>query len=90
MQIFEPALHPSPGAATLLFPIADDILDRASPRALMAHERPLPLVYIGNQYDRDRAFTEFFAPAAAHALHWSVPDILDTDSGCQLADFPIA
>jgi hypothetical protein len=26
---------------------------------------PLPLVYIGNQYDRDEAFAGFFAPAAA-------------------------
>jgi hypothetical protein len=24
--------------------------------------RPLPLVYIGNQYDRDEAFSAFFTP----------------------------
>ena len=31
--------------------------------------RPLPLVYIGNQYDRDEAFSAFFAPAAARFQH---------------------
>jgi hypothetical protein len=32
-------------------------------------ERPLPLVYIGNQYDRDEVFDRFFVPAAAHFPH---------------------
>jgi hypothetical protein len=27
------------------------------------------LVYVGNQYDRDLAFDQFFAPAAAQVLH---------------------
>ena len=31
--------------------------------------RPLPLVYVGNQYDRDEAFAGFFAPAAARHPH---------------------
>ena len=31
--------------------------------------RPLPLVYVGNQYDRDEAFGAFFAPAAARFEH---------------------
>ncbi|SOB89023.1 glycosyltransferase family protein [Streptomyces sp. 1331.2] len=69
VQVCEPALYPSPGAASLLFPVADDALDRAYPAALAAEKRELPLVYIGNQYDRDTAFGEFFAPAAAQLPH---------------------
>ncbi|MEV6981794.1 hypothetical protein AB0M95_11125 [Sphaerisporangium sp. NPDC051017] len=68
-QVCEAALYPSPGAASLLFPVADDTLDRADPAALAAEKRLLPLVYIGNQYDRDAAFGEFFAPAAAQLPH---------------------
>jgi hypothetical protein len=37
--------------------------------SLAAMPRPLPLVYIGNQYDRDEAFSAFFAPAAAGHGH---------------------
>ncbi|MGW4896612.1 hypothetical protein ACWEQL_30805 [Kitasatospora sp. NPDC004240] len=69
VQVCEPALHPSPGAASLLFPVADDALDRAYPAALAARERSLPLVYIGNQYDRDTAFDQYFAPAAGRVPH---------------------
>ncbi|BAJ29047.1 MULTISPECIES: hypothetical protein [Kitasatospora] len=69
LQVCEPALYPSPGAASLLFPVADDVLDRAYPAVLAAEKRLLPLVYIGNQYDRDTAFEEFFAPAAAQLPH---------------------
>ncbi|MGW2867891.1 hypothetical protein [Kitasatospora sp. NPDC001225] len=69
VQVCEPALHPSPGAVSLLFPVADDALDQAHPGALAAHGRLLPLVYIGNQYDRDAAFGEYFAPAAAQLPH---------------------
>ncbi|MFJ8477684.1 hypothetical protein [Kitasatospora sp. NPDC094011] len=69
VQVCEPALHPSPGAVSLLFPVSDGALDQAHPAALAAHGRPLPLVYIGNQYDRDAAFGEYFAPAAAQLPH---------------------
>lgn len=69
VAICEAALAPSPGAASLLFPVADDDLDRADPVALAAMPRPLPLVYVGNQYDRDEAFSAFFAPAAARHRH---------------------
>jgi hypothetical protein len=69
VTVCEPALAPSPGAISLLFPVADDALDSANPKALAAMPRPLPLVYVGNQYDRDAAFTEFFAPAAARHRH---------------------
>jgi hypothetical protein len=67
--VCEPALAPSPGAVSLLFPVADDALDTANPAALAAMPRPLPLVYVGNQYDRDEAFAGFFAPAAARHHH---------------------
>lgn len=50
-------------------PVADDVLDRVDPVSLAAMPRPLPLVYAGNQYDRDEAFSEFFAPAAARFPH---------------------
>ncbi|WP_405004057.1 hypothetical protein OHV13_06490 [Kitasatospora purpeofusca] len=69
LQVCEPALYPSPGVASLLFPVADGTLDRACPAALAAEKRELPLIYIGNQYDRDTAFEEFFAPAAAQLPH---------------------
>jgi hypothetical protein len=67
--VCEAALAPRHGAVSLLFPVADDELDRADPVRLAAMPRPLPLVYIGNQYERDEAFSAFFAPAAAHFDH---------------------
>jgi hypothetical protein len=44
-------------------------LDGADPRILAAVSRDLPLVYVGNQYDRDDQFSQLFAPAAAHFPH---------------------
>jgi hypothetical protein len=67
--IFEAALHPTPGARSLLFPVADDVLEEADAATLAARPRDLPLAYVGNQYDRDAAFDEFFAPAAATHKH---------------------
>ncbi|MBL7495667.1 hypothetical protein I6A84_20885 [Frankia sp. CNm7] len=69
VTICEPALHPRPRAVSLLFPLADAVLRTADPAALAALPRPLPLVYIGNQYDRDDAFERFFAPAAGNLPH---------------------
>lgn len=69
VTICEAALHPSPDAVPLLFPVADHALDTADPDALAALPRNLPLVYIGNQYDRDDAFHHYFAPAARHHVH---------------------
>ncbi|MGH3978440.1 MAG: hypothetical protein ACRDRZ_05500 [Pseudonocardiaceae bacterium] len=69
IAVCEAALHPAPGAASLLFPVADAILDAADPAALAARPREVPLAYVGNQYDRDTAFAEFFAPAAARYRH---------------------
>jgi hypothetical protein len=65
----EAALFPGPGAARLLFPIADTDLDNADPAHLASLDRDLPLVYAGNQYDRDRAFDAFFVPVAATVPH---------------------
>ncbi len=67
--VCEAALVPSPRAVSLLFPVADADIDGADPVRLAAMLRPLPLVYIGNQYDRDEAFSAFFAPAAARFEH---------------------
>lgn len=69
VTVCEAALYPSPGAVSLLFPVADQALDAADPKALAALHRELPLVYIGNQYERDEAFETFFAPAAARHEH---------------------
>jgi hypothetical protein len=69
VTVCEAALHPTPGARSLLFPVDDAVLDDADPVALAAKARPLPMAYVGNQYDRDDAFTRFFAPAAAHLPH---------------------
>ncbi|WP_341719362.1 hypothetical protein QQG74_06350 [Micromonospora sp. FIMYZ51] len=69
VTVCEAAMHPSPGASSLLFPVPDVILDSADPTMLAAQNRSTPLVYVGNQYDRDEAFDTFFAPAAAHLPH---------------------
>lgn len=67
--VCEPAMHPTPGAVTLLFPVVDAALDCADPLGLIAGPRDLPLVYVGNQYDRDEAFDRYFAPAAGEHPH---------------------
>ena len=67
--VCEAALAPSAGAVSLLFPVADGDIDGADPMRLAMRPRPLPLVYIGNRYDRDQAFSDFFAPAAARFDH---------------------
>jgi hypothetical protein len=69
VAVCEAALKPSPGADSLLFPVADAALDCVDPASLAVTPRPLPLVYAGNQYDRDEAFTMFFAPAATRFQH---------------------
>jgi hypothetical protein len=69
VSVCEPALFPSPGAVSLLFPVADQALDAAQAQALAGLQRELPLVYIGNQYDRDEAFDTFFVAAAEKHAH---------------------
>jgi hypothetical protein len=71
VRVLEPALHPHPGSTSLLFPVADTALDHAltTVHDLAELPRDLPLVYIGNQYDRDDAFTRYLAPAAAQIRH---------------------
>ncbi len=69
VTVCEPALNPSPGAVPLLFPVSDTALDAADPDVLAARPRPVPLIYVGNQYDRDDAFDSLFAPAAARIPH---------------------
>ncbi|MGW6207028.1 glycosyltransferase family protein [Streptomyces sp. NPDC055089] len=68
-RVCEAALAPSPGAHTLLFPVAEDLLAQANPVALAAQPRDLALGYVGNQYDRDEPFDRFFAPAAVGVEH---------------------
>lgn len=67
--VCEAAVHPTPGAVSLLFPVADVALDTADSAALATTPRELALAYVGNQYDRDSAFDTFFAPAAAAHRH---------------------
>ncbi|MET7948474.1 hypothetical protein [Micromonospora sp. NPDC005324] len=69
VTVCEPALHPTPGAVPLLFPVAGKAIDAADPTALVAQPRHTPLVYVGNQYDRDHPFDTYFAPAAAQLPH---------------------
>lgn len=69
VTVCEAALHPTPGAVRLLFPVDDHTLDTADPEALASLPRSLPLVYIGNQYDRDDAFHQYFVPAARSHEH---------------------
>jgi hypothetical protein len=67
--VCEAALYPRLGATMLTFPVADEALPSANPLALAAAVRDLPLAYVGNQYGRDEAFGELFAPAAAVHQH---------------------
>lgn len=69
VSVCEAALHPSDGATSLLFPVADDVIDSADPAALAQCPRPTVLAYVGNQYDRDDAFDTYFAPAATGVKH---------------------
>ncbi|WP_436528411.1 hypothetical protein [Actinoplanes sp. HUAS TT8] len=69
VRVADPALHPSTGAITVTSPVPDRRLDTADPSDLARLPRPLPLVYVGNQYGRDEAFDRWFAPAAAQMNH---------------------
>ncbi|MEO5877936.1 MAG: hypothetical protein ABIS86_04525 [Streptosporangiaceae bacterium] len=70
VTVCEAALHPSSDAVSLLFPVADSVLDHADPNKLAASERRWLLTYVGNQYGRDDCFTTYFAPAAdVHVDH---------------------
>lgn len=69
VRVCEFATRPNPGAATVLCPVPDAQLDAMDPYALARLPRPLSLVYVGNQYDRDDHFATFFAPAAAYLEH---------------------
>jgi hypothetical protein len=60
----------------LLFPVDDERLRRAQESVFPARVRHRTLVYIGNQYDRDAVFAEYFARPAevlSHAVYgkWS-------------------
>lgn len=69
VRVCEFARLPTPGATTLLCPVPDRLLDVADPVALAMARRPVSLVYVGNQYDRDVAFDRYFAPAAEQVTH---------------------
>jgi hypothetical protein len=69
VSVCEPALRPTPGAATLLFPVADAAFTNTNPVELATRPRDLPLIYIGNQYDRDSAFDRYFVSAAGRYPH---------------------
>ncbi|MGI5274170.1 glycosyltransferase family protein [Nonomuraea sp. CA-218870] len=69
VMVCEAALTASPGTRSLLFPLDDALLDQADPVVLAARPRPFPLTYVGNQYDRDQAFEDYFAPAADRLPH---------------------
>jgi hypothetical protein len=69
VTVCEAALFPRRNATQLLFPVDDHALDAADPVALARLPRDLPLVYVGNQYGRDEAFSGYFAPVAATVEH---------------------
>lgn len=69
VKVCEAALRPTPGAASLLFPVDDALLDTADPHELAVRPRPLALAYVGNQHDRDPAFDTYLAPAVARVPH---------------------
>lgn len=67
--VCEFSLSTGSGVRTLMCPVPDELLDRADPLELARTRRPVPLVYVGNQYDRDEAFERYFVPAAARFRH---------------------
>lgn len=69
VRVCEFATRPTPGATTTFCPVPDSRLDAADAYELAQLHRPTPLVYVGNQYDRDEHFDRYFAPAAAHVSH---------------------
>lgn len=70
VTVCEPALWPRDGARTLLFPVADTLLDavRRAPPSTFGHG-DIDLAYVGNRYDRDLAFERYFVPAARVLRH---------------------
>jgi len=69
VAVGEFALLGTPGSRRLMCPVPDALLDAADPVRLARIPRPLPLVYVGNQYDRDKHFDAYFAPAAKVITH---------------------
>lgn len=69
VAVCEFGFTPGPGAHALLCPVPDELLDRADPVELANTDRTVPLVYVGNQYDRDEAFERYFVLAAARFPH---------------------
>lgn len=69
VAVGEFALLTTPGAQQLACPVPDERLDAADATQLARRRREVPLVYVGNQYDRDDHFDRFFAPAAALVRH---------------------
>jgi hypothetical protein len=61
-MVGEFALMPTPGAVSLPCPVPDALLDGADPKLLANRSRPVSLVDVGNQYDRDDAFNRISPP----------------------------
>lgn len=69
VTICEAGLYPRYGAASLLFPVSDEVLDTSDAESLAQLERTYDVVYIGNQYGRDGEFDRYFAGLARDAEH---------------------
>ncbi|NJP35815.1 hypothetical protein [Micromonospora thermarum] len=69
VAVGEFALLHTPGSHLLSCPVPDALLDTADAKKLAEQPRSVPLVYVGNQYDRDDHFDQFFAPAAKVMPH---------------------
>lgn len=67
--IFEPSFTTSAYARQLLFPIRPDYISSSVAwigNHYRCSERRVPLIYIGNQYDRDESFNEYVNRASQH------------------------
>lgn len=66
VMVLEPSLKPSSGRKSLLFPINIELLEaaRASLPQYSAQDKKTQLIYIGNQYDRDDSFAEYYDRAS--------------------------
>jgi hypothetical protein len=62
VTVFEPAFQPQPGRGSLLFPCNETPTQTAIQS--LSHYRKAPhttkLIYIGNRYERDESFVEFY------------------------------
>lgn len=74
IRIAETAWFPRPGSIRLQIPVLAEALDMARAEFSLGSptDRELSLIYVGNQYERDERFNEYFAVPATHDYRHAV------------------